>query len=324
MKLTRKIAVISLLSMWISIHVHAQSFLLVKDEAIAEIVPKNAKIEKLADGFMFTEGPVWSPNGFLLFTDIPANKVIKWDPEEGISTYFEPTGNANGLAFDKSGRLIMCQHYKRMVSYIEEDRVMPIVTNYQGSRFNSPNDLTISKLGVIYFTDPAWGLEEQENDPSKDLSYQGIFMIKNNRATMIESSLTSPNGIALSPDNKFLYVSNLEKGVNIKTWWRFKVNEDGTIKGKKKFADLSNSLEIGSPDGMKVDVEGNLYCTGPGGIWIMNPKGKILGLLRFPEVTSNCAFGGKDYKTLFVTANTGLYKIDLSIAGHINKINAKN
>jgi gluconolactonase len=291
-----------------------QSFLLVKDEKIKNIVPNYASIEKICDGFMFTEGPVWAEEGYLLFTDIPANKIYKWSSDGNVETYMEPTGNANGLMFDMKGNLILCQHSERQIGM--ENKMggyNTICGDYEGKKFNSPNDLAISNDGIIYFTDPPYGLEKGADDPSKELAYQGVFMLKEGKAYLIDSTLTTPNGIALSPDERFLYVTNYNGKTKEKQWFRYKVNKDGSVKGRKLFADASKSEEKGGPDGMTVDGDGNLYFTGPGGILVYDPAGTYLGLIRFPETPSNCCFGGPEGQTLFVTARTSVYKITLNV-----------
>lgn len=292
----------------------SQSFLTVRDEKIRSIVPSNAEIERLSTGFMFTEGPVWAPDGYLLFTDIPANKIYKLTSHGNLSTYMEPTGNANGLMFDPAGYLIMCQHTERQIAMDNRKGGYSTVCNmYDGKRLNSPNDLAIRSDGVIYFTDPPYGLREGMNDPSKELPYQGVFMCKDGSVTLLDSTLSVPNGIILSPDEKYLYVADSRRDTNEKRWLRYKVNKDGTVKGRKLFADASDIDEPGGPDGMTVDVHGNLYVTGPGGVLVYDPSGKHLGTIQFPEVPSNCCLGGTDGNTLYVTARTSVYMIRLNI-----------
>jgi len=292
----------------------SQSFLLVKDDKIKNIVPEDAMIEKVGDGFMFTEGPVWSPEGFLLFTDIPANKIYKWSPDGQIETYMVPTGNANGLMFDKKGDLILCQHSKRQIA--RDNNVggfETICDNFERKRFNSPNDLAIRSDGIIYFTDPPYGLKQGVDDPAKELPYQGVFMYKDGEAQLLDNTLSMPNGIALSPDEKFLYVADHNRETKEKQWFRYKVNKDGTVKDRKVFADASESTEKGGPDGMAVDADGNLYFTGPGGVLVYDSSGIYLGLIRFPEIPANCCFGGPSGQTLFATARTSVYKIKLNV-----------
>ena len=291
-----------------------QSFLVVKNEKVRNIVPEDAVIDKLSTGFMFTEGPVWSPEGFLLFSDIPANTIYKLTVQNHHSTYVQPTGNANGLMFDHDGNLFVCQHSGRQIArYDNAGGFETVCSEFEGKRFNSPNDLVIRSDGTIYFTDPPYGLEQGINDPAKELPYQGVFMYKDGKVSLIDSTIPSPNGIILSPDEKYLYVTHSNNQPNEKKWFRYKVNKDGSVKGKKLFADASESIEQGGPDGMTVDGDGNLYFTGPGGILIYDPAGTYLGLLRFPESPSNCCFGGVEGKTLYVTARTSVYSIRLNV-----------
>ena len=292
----------------------SQPFLHVNDDKIKSIVPEDAKIEKIGSGFQFTEGPVWSPEGFLLFTDIPANRIYKWSPEGQVEVYMEPTGNANGLMFDNNGDLFMCQHSQRQIARDNKAGGFdPISDNFARKRFNSPNDLDIRSDGIIYFTDPPWGLREGVNDPAKELPFQGVFMYKKGEAYLLDSTLSMPNGIILSPNEKYLYVANHNLQTHEKQWFRYKVKKDGTIKDREIFADASKSEEDGSPDGMTVDNDGNLYFTGPGGVLVYDPSGTWLGLIRFPENPANCCLGGPEGRTLFATARTSVYMIKLNV-----------
>jgi gluconolactonase len=293
----------------------SQSYLLIKDAKIKKIVPEDAVIEKIGGGFQFTEGPVWSPEGFLLFTDIPANRIYKWSPGgQQVEVYMEPTGNANGLMFDGDGNLILCQHSERQIGRDNNTGGFEtICDNFEGKRFNSPNDLDIRSDGIIYFTDPPYGLKEGANDPAKELPYQGVFMYKDGKAYLLDKTLSMPNGIALSPDEKYLYVADHNRETGEKQWFQYTVNKDGTVKGRKLFADASKSTEQGGPDGMAVDADGNLYVTGPGGVLIYDPSGTWLGLIRFPEIPANCCLGGPDGQTLYATARTGVYSIKLNL-----------
>lgn len=292
----------------------SQPFLLVKDDKIKSIVPEDAVIENIGDGFQFTEGPVWSPKGYLLFTDIPANRIYKWSPEGPVEVYMEPTGNANGLMFDRNGDLIMCQHSLRQIARDNKaGGFETICDNFAGKRFNSPNDLSIRSDGIIYFTDPPYGLEKGADDPAKELSFLGVFMYKKGEVYLIDSTLSMPNGIILSPNEKYLYVANSNRQTGEKQWVRYKVKKDGNVKDRELFADASKIEERGGPDGMTVDNDGNLYVTGPGGVLVYDPSGTWLGSIKFPEVPANCCFGGPEGRTLFATARTSVYKIKLNV-----------
>jgi gluconolactonase len=291
----------------------------------SKIVSKDTKIEKLADGFKFTEGPVWHTDGYLLFSDIPENKIFKYIPGEGISIYLDNSGylgsdaeikgqGSNGLTFDENGNLIICQHGARQL--LKADRAgnfTPIARQYKGKRLNSPNDVVVKSDGAIFFTDPPYGLAQRENDPEKELDFQGLFRLFRGSLEVVDTTLARPNGIALSPDEKYLYVTNSEG--NKKHYYRFELKEDGSIGNKTLFFDATNIEGQGGPDGIKVDKQGNCYFTGPGGVLVISPKGEHLGTIAPPESPANLCWGGKDGKTLFMTCRTGLYAINLKIEG---------
>lgn len=296
------------------------------DPALDRIVPDAAKIEKLAGSFAFTEGPVWIHEGYLLFSDIPNNAIDKWSPGGTISVFRKPSGyygsdapagtlaGSNGLTLDKQGRLTICEHGNRRVTRLEEDGKLAVLADrYEGKRLNSPNDAVYKSDGSLYFTDPPYGLLKQDDDPNKELDFNGIYRLAGGRLQLLSRELTRPNGLAFSPDEKYLYVANSD--ATRKIWMRYEVRTGGAIGGARVFYDVTRRTEDGLPDGMKVDKKGNLYCTGPGGIWIFSPAGKHLGTIRPPEVPANCAFGDKDGKTLYMTARTGLYRIRLSVEG---------
>lgn len=294
----------------------AQTQVVKKNPALDAIVDVYGEIHKIADGFQFTEGPVWSPKGYLLFSDIPAQKIYMWDQAGGISVFVDPSGGSNGLTFDKNGNLMVCQHSDRRIARLISDNTFEtIIDHFNGKRFNSPNDLVIKSDGSIYFTDPAYGLPKGVNDPAKEIPFQGVFRYMNGKTILLDSTLDNPNGIAFSPDEKSLYVSNYANTTQAKQWLVYRVNKKGGLGKRMVFADATGSLEKGGPDGVKVDLEGNVYCAGPGGVLIYSPKGVFLGLIRFPEIVANLCFGGNDGKTLFVTARTGLYSIPLKTAG---------
>jgi gluconolactonase len=284
------------------------------DPALDALVPAGAKVEKVAGGFGFIEGPLWAKEGYLLFSDIPRSKVYKWMPKGDTSVFVYPSGKSNGLTYDKQGRLYLAQHEDRRIARLDKDgKQTTIVDKYQGKRLNSPNDLVMSKSGAIYFTDPPWGLAKTDDDPAKELSFNGLFVFNNNKLLVLDSTLFRPNGIALSPDEKYLYVGEFDGKKEV--WLQYDVKKDGTVANKKVLFDASSHSVRGNPDGMKVDTKGNLYCTGPGGLWILSPKGKALGLIELPELPANCAWGDADSKTLYMTSRTGLYRIKLAATG---------
>lgn len=292
-----------------------------------QIVSPSAKIEKLGGGFGFVEGPVWIHAGYLLFSDIPNNMIRKWTPDGKLSVFREHSGysgndapaggliGSNGLTLDKQGRLIICEHGNRKVELLDmkTGKVTVLADKYQGKRLNSPNDAVVKSDGSIYFTDPPYGLAKEDADPKKELKFNGVYRISQGKLQLLYKDLSRPNGIAFSPDEKYLYVGNSD--ANKKIWTRFEVQADGTIANGKLFFDVTKQTADGLPDGMKVDTKGNVYCSGPGGVWIFSPEGKHLGTIQPAEVPANVGFGGQDGKTLYITARTGLYRIHLNVAG---------
>lgn len=277
------------------------------------IVSEGAKVERLGGGFQFTEGPVWNvKDEYLLFSDIPANRIIKWIPRQGISNFRAPSGKSNGLTLDRRGRLIACEHANRRISRTEEDgTVVTFASHYEGKKLNSPNDVVVKSDGSVYFTDPPYGLnpiygtlEEQE------LPFCGVYRVSPNgdRVTLlIDDSV--PNGLAFSPDESLLYVADTEMN-HLRV---FDVRDNGKTTNGRIFAEISG--EPLAPDGIKVDSDGNIYVTGKGGIWVLNPEGRRLGIIPVPELPANLCWGDKDWKTLYITARTSLYRVRLNIAG---------
>ena len=265
---------------------------------------------KLAGDFQFTEGPVWHPDGYLLFSDIPANKILKYTPDGNVETYLRPSHNSNGLTFDGQGRLVACEHGGRQVSRQTPGAHMAtLASKWDGKRLNSPNDLVVHSSGRIFFTDPPYGIEPEQ----AEIGFNGVYRIDvddSNSVTMLESDFGRPNGLAFSPDESILYVDDTERR-NVRA---FDVQDDFSLANDRVFIDMDTD-EAGSPDGMKVDTEGNLYVTGAGGVWVITSDGTHLGTIAFPELPANLAFGGDDYRTLYVTARTGLYSVRVNVAG---------
>ena len=298
------------------------------DPAFDEIVPSDYKIEKLQGGFRFTEGPVWvTENGpYLLFSDIPDNAIYQWTSDGKVAEFVKPVfegepgegesaAGSNGLTLDVEGRLVLCEHGARRISRIETNGTRTsLVDRYQDKRLNSPNDAAYRSDGWLYFTDPPYGLAKQDEDPVKELSFNGIYRLSpDGELELLEKGLTRPNGLAFSPDEKILYVANSDPAR--KVWMAYEVKEDGTLGEGRLFFDATSETSEGVPDGLKVDQVGNLYCTGPGGVWVFSPEGKHLGTIRLEELPANVAWGDSDGRTLYMTARTGLYRIRLKTQG---------
>jgi len=296
--------------------------------ALDSIVPADAKIEVLVEGFTWTEGPVWVPSGeYLLFTDIPPNRVMRWKEGEGVSLYLTPSGfsgaatkskepGANGLLLDANGDLILCQHGDRRVARMNASLGQPkpefvtLADRWNGKRFNSPNDAVFDKKGNLYFTDPPYGLEKQMDDPAKEIPFQGVYRRSpDGMVDLLLDSLTRPNGIAFSPDEKTLYIANSDPKKAI--WMAYDVQPDGSLKNGRLFYDATSKVSKempGLPDGLKVNPQGIVFATGPGGVWIFKSDGTVLGRIDTGQATSNCAFGN-DGKMLYITADDFLMRV---------------
>ena len=301
------------------------------DPALDRIVLPETRLEKVAGGFLFTEGPVWVPTtatvpGHLLFSDPNNNTIYRWSPEGQVSVFRTKSGysgfnigeyhqpGSNGLTLDRQGRLTINQHGNRRVVRVEpRGNITVLADRYEGKRLNSPNDLVYRSDGALYFTDPPFGLPMVFSDPRKELSYSGVYCVKDGMVRLVSTDLDAPNGIALSPDEKTLYVNNWNE--KRKLILRYDVNPDCSLTNGKVFVDMTNSPGDDALDGLKVDQEGNVYSTGPGGLWIISPEGRQLGLIKGPEDPHNMAWGDDDGKTLYITALTGLYRMRMNIAG---------
>jgi gluconolactonase len=311
------------------------------DPALDQLVPANAKLEKAAGGFdKWTEGPVWTHQGNLLFAEIPANNIVMWIPGKGAHVFMHPSGytgsapyggpepGSNGMTLDPDGRVSVAGHGRRNVWRMESldphGTITVLADSYQGKKLSSPNDLVYRSDGSLYFTDPPYGLPTQgDSDPLKELKVNGVYRIpgarrhkagappENDELQLVISDLPRPNGIAFSPDEKTLYIADSGK----KVWMRYSVHPDGSVSDGKLLLDASSEKAPGGPDGIRVDKKGNIYGSGPGGVWIVSPEGKHLGTIKIPEVVSNIAWGDKDGKTLYITASTSLYRIELSVPG---------
>ncbi len=287
------------------------------DPKFDSLVAPDAAIEIIADGFKFSEGPVWNKNGgFLLFSDIPASRIYKWSAKNKLEVYREISQFANGLTYDPSGRLIACEHQSRSVTReAVAGEFVTLVSYYQGKKLNSPNDVIAADDGSILFTDPIYGLQAGNGGPAdQELSFQGVFRIKpeSNKLILITDSFERPNGLAFSPDKKTLYIADTVRQ-HIRA---FKVDEDWRFTGGQVWAELWDDDTIGRPDGMKVDLEGNLFSAGPGGIWIFNANADLLGRIYLDGKTSNLAWG-EDGRSLFITCGSTVYRIKCRTSGKI-------
>lgn len=295
------------------------------------IIAQDAKIEVLADGFAWSEGPVWVANGgYLLFTDIPPNRVMRWKEGEGLTEYLKPSGytgatsrggepGANGLLVNTLGQLILCQHGDRRIARMNAplDRPVPdfvtLADRWNGKRLNSPNDAVFDSKGNLWFTDPPYGLEKQVEDPAKETPFQGVYRLRPDGAVeLLIDSLTRPNGIGFSPDEKTLYVANSDPAKAI--WMAYDVQPDGSLKNGRIFYDATSKVSDampGLPDGLKVNAQGIVFATGPGGVWVFDATGMALGRIDTGQPTANCAFGN-DGKALYLTANHQLMRVWLA------------
>lgn len=298
------------------------------DPALDSIIDGTAKIEVIAEGMDWSEGPLWLPSeNKLIFSDVPRDTIFSWSATKGKEVYLTHSGytdtvkrggemGSNGLALDKNGKLLLCQCGNRQVASMDEGLSNPsavytsLAKQYQGKKFNSPNDLVVNNKGEIFFTDPPYGLEKNMNDPKKELPYQGVFKIKTNgEVVLLTDTITRPNGILLMPGENILLVSNSDPFKP--NWYAFDMAGDSLKNGRIFYSCAGYDKKLkGLPDGMKVDRNGNVFATGPGGIWIFNSQAKLLGKIKVPDATSNCAFS-PDEKILYVTNDGNILRIQL-------------
>jgi gluconolactonase len=283
-------------------------------------------IEKIAGGFMFTEGPIWFREGYLLFSDIPANIIYRWTPDGRVAEFRKPSGydrndapagafiGSNGLTRDPQGRLTICEHGNARVTRLEANGNLTVLADkWEGKRLNSPNDLVFKSDGSLYFTDPPYGLVQQDQDPKKELPFNGVYRLMNGKLELLLDDLTRPNGLAFSPDEKVMYISNSDP--QRKIWMRYEVAPDGRLVNGKVFFDVTAEQEAGNPDGLKIDRAGTIYATGPGGVWIFSPEGRHIGSIKPPEIPANLHWGDADGKMLYITARTGVYRTRVEVGG---------
>lgn len=306
------------------------------DPGLDDLIDPDAQFQQLGSGLTWSEGPLWNAKGnYLLFSDIPRNAIIRWSEEEGMRIWMQPSGysgvqwysdepGSNALTYDSTDRLVMCEHGDRRVSRIERDGgKFTVCDQYDGKRLNSPNDLVYSSKGDLYFTDPAYGLPGRyEDTENRELPFCGVFQVKPNRdVALLTDELRAPNGLAFSPDESVLYVG--QSGSHEPKWMRYPVKQDGTLgQGDVFYAVSSKEDEMpGSPDGFKVDVHGNLWATGPGGVWVFSPDGRLLGRLETGQRTANLAWGD-DGSTLYVCAHMLLCRIRTRTNGAVFPVGA--
>ena len=294
------------------------------DPALDLLVPSDAVVEKVADGFQFIEGPVWM-SGKLLFSDIPANTVYSWSEADGTKVFLQPvladnsntggTGGSNGLALDVEGQLILCEHGNRRIARMEKDGSRTTLADrYDEKRLNSPNDIIFHSTGAAFFTDPPYGLPGQDDSPTKEQPHNGVYRLDvDGTVTLLATGQTRPNGIGLSPDERTLYVANSHGAPN-RLWMSYPVLDDLTLGNGAVFYDASSMEQPGAPDGLTLDQSGNVYATGPGGVMVFNAEGQHLGTIRTNELPANAGWGD-DGKTLYITARTSLYRIKLNAKG---------
>ena len=297
------------------------------DARLDKLIPRDAKLEKLAEGFDWSEGPAWdAKEGRLLFSDVPQNTVFQWKEGSGVRPFLKPSGytgttprggepGSNGLVFDPAGRLVLCQHGDRRVARLADGKFVTLADRYEGKRFNSPNDATYSSKGDLFFTDPPYGLLKLNEDTAKELPFNGVYRLaKGGELTLLTKAVPFPNGIALSPDEKTLYVASSDPARAV--WMAYDLKEDGTIGAGRVFRDVTElgKHRKGLPDGMKVDRDGNLFASGPGGILVFAPDGTPLGTIGTGEATANCAWGD-DGSTLYITADMYLCRIKTTTKG---------
>jgi gluconolactonase len=306
-------------------------YIRILDREALSFVDPNADIEVIASGYKWSEGPVFIPDGnYLLFSDVPANRIYQWKEGKGASIYLEPSGytgtlpktkepGSNGLVVDKSGHLVLCQQGNRQIGRMKSSLMDPkpvfeaIANSYKGKKFNSPNDAVYAGNGVLYFTDPPYGLEYGIKDSTKEIPFQGVYCVKpGGEVQLVTDKISYPNGIALSPDNKFLFISNSDN--DNKEWIKIELNKEGLAAKESVFYRVTaeEGKVSGNPDGMKINDKGYLFASGPGGVWIFNPSGKVIARIYTGQLTSNC-FLDQSQKTLYMTCNSYVMRIKLKL-----------
>ena len=295
------------------------------DAGLDAVIAPDAKVEKVAGGFVFNEGPMWR-DGRVWFSDLVGNKMYAVSPDGKTELLIDKAGGmdngapgfyrgSNAMVTDKDGSVLMCQHSLRRIARVDDKlKVTNFLDKWEGKRFNSPNDLVFAPDGSLWFTDPPFGLDKKADDPAKEIPFSGVFRYAKGKVTAVIKDLPNPNGIGFSPDGKVLYISNTIPHLYVN---RYDVKADGTLGKPTVVISYPDTPATEPPDGLKVDSAGNLWTTGPGGIRIINPQGKVLGQIKLPEVAANLAWGGADGKTLYITATSGIYRVNALIAGEL-------
>lgn len=283
-------------------------------EDFTKIIDPDVKLELVADGFKFTEGPVWHiDENCLFFSDIPSDTLYRYNEKTGISVFRNPSHFSNGLTLNKKGMLIVCEHQSRSVTIQKESVFQTLADRYKGKKLNSPNDIIISKTGTIFFSDPIYGLQEGLGGPAtQELSFQGVYKLQPGakEPELLFDDFERPNGLALSDDEKLLFVNDtVRQHIRV-----FTKAEDGNYSNGQIFAELFGE-GLGRPDGMKLDNSGNMFCTGPGGIWVISPNGELLGKIRLEQKTANLAWGDSDRRSLYITSSSCLYRLRCITSG---------
>jgi gluconolactonase len=299
------------IKLWLKRRILAVRCLYIKSQDLLSLFSRNVGVTLVVSGLRFTEGPIWfKDEGYLLFSDIPANHIYRLTPDGQLSVFRENSFNSNGLTRDKQGHLIACEHSTRRITRLEKDGSITILADcFRGKKLNSPNDVVVKSDGSIYFTDPPYGIKPEHQEQS----VQGVYRLSpdGNELTIVADDFLKPNGLAFSPDERRLYINDSSERRHIRV---FDVRSDGTLANDRLFHDM-NVKTSGSPDGMKVDVIGNVYCTGARGVWVFDAHGYHLGTILTPEQPANCAWGDKDWKTLYITAQSSIYKIRVNVPG---------
>lgn len=287
----------------------------IRDPRFAQVVGSDVEFERIASGCLFTEGPLWHPKEhYLLWSDMPGDHLRRWSARDGVTTYRKPCNMSNGLTWDHQGRLLACEHASSQVTRTEPDgRIAPLATHYQGKQLNSPNDIVCAADGGIYFTDPPYGRVEFYGVPrEQETGFQGVYRVGDDPKSpmLLVDDFDRPNGLCFSLDGRRLFINDTARQ-HIRV---FDVEADARLSGGRVWAETVGEGR-GAPDGMKIDSGGNVYCCGPGGIHVFSPDAVCLGVIHVPERTANFAWGGADYRSLYITASTSVYRMQVKVAG---------